>query len=188
MDFIILILIAIALAMDAFAVSISCGIIIKDVKLKHALKIAFFTGFFQGFFTFLDWLGRIYIAHLISNIDHWIAFVLLVLIGTKMIYESIKTDSDEGKKFNPLKFSVLILLGIATRIDALAIGLSFALLNVSILVPVILIGIMAFGFSVFGILIGKKLGQVFGNKVELIGGLILIGIGINILIDHLFLA
>jgi len=188
MDFIILILIAIALAMDAFAVSISCGIIIKDVKLKHALKIAFFTSFFQGFFTFLGWLGGIYIAYLISNIDHWIAFVLLLVIGAKMIYESIKIDSDEDKKFNPLKFSVLILLGIATSIDALAIGLSFALLNVSILLPVILIGFMAFGFSVFGVLIGKKFGQVFGNKVELIGGLILIGIGVTILIDHLFLA
>ena len=188
MDYIILILIAVALAMDAFAVSISCGIIIKDVKLKHALKIALFTGFFQGFFTFLGWLGGIYIAHLISNIDHWIAFVLLVVIGTKMIYESIKIDSDEDKKFNPLKFSVLILLGIATSIDALAIGLSFALLNVSILVPVILIGIMAFGFSVLGVLIGKKAGQVFGNKVEIIGGFILIGIGVNILISHLFFA
>ncbi|HEC36834.1 MAG TPA: manganese efflux pump [bacterium] len=188
MDFIILILIAIALAMDAFAVSISCGIIIKEVKLKHALKIAFFTGFFQGFFTFLGWLGGIYIAYLISNIDHWIAFVLLVVIGTRMIYESIKSNSDEDKKFNPLKFSVLILLGIATSIDALAIGLSFALLNASILVPVILIGFMAFSFSVFGVLIGKKFGQVFGNKVELLGGLILIGIGVNILIDHLFLA
>ena len=174
--------------MDAFAVSISCGIIIKEVKLKHALKIAFFTGFFQGFFTFLGWLGGIYIAYLISNFDHWIAFVLLVVIGAKMIYESIKSNSDEDKKFNPLKFSVLILLGIATSIDALAIGLSFALLNASILVPVILIGFMAFSFSVFGVLIGKKFGQVFGNKVELLGGLILIGIGVNILIDHLFLA
>ena len=188
MELIILTLIAIALAMDAFAVSISSGIIIKDVKLKHALKIAFFTGFFQGFFTFLGWLGGIYIAHVISNIDHWIAFVLLSIIGTKMIYESRKIDLDEDKKINPLKFSVLILLGIATSIDALAIGLSFALLNVSILVPVILIGTVAFGFPVLGVLIGNKVGQIFGNNVELIGGLILIGIGVQILIDHLFFA
>lgn len=127
MDFILLVLIAIALAMDAFAVSISSGIIIKDVKLKHALKIASSTGFFQGFFTFLGWLGGMYIAHLISNLDHWIAFTLLLVIGT-----------------------------------------------------------VAFGFSVLGVLIGNKVGQFFGNKVELIGGVILIGIGVNILIDHLF--
>ncbi len=188
MDFILLVLIAIALAMDAFAVSISSGIIIKDVKLKHALKIASSTGFFQGFFTFLGWLGGMYIAHLISIIDHWIAFALLLVIGTKMIYESRKTNLDEDKKINPLKFLVLILLGIATSIDALAIGLSFALLSVNILVPIILIGTVAFGFSVLGVLIGNKVGQFFGNKVELIGGLILIGIGVNILIDHLFFA
>jgi len=103
-----------------------------------------------------------------------------------MIYESRKTDLDEDKKINALKFLVLILLGIATSIDALAIGLSFALLSVSILVPIILIGTVAFGFSILGILIGNKVGQFFENKVELIGGLILIGIGVNILIDHLF--
>jgi putative Mn2+ efflux pump MntP len=108
------------------------------------------------------------------------------VIGTKMIYESRKTNLDKAKKINPLKFLVLILLGIATSIDALAIGLSFALLSVNILVPIILIGTVAFGFSVLGVLIGNKVGQFFGNKVELIGGLILIGIGVNILIDHLF--
>ncbi|GAI67915.1 unnamed protein product [marine sediment metagenome] len=104
MDFILLVLIAIALAMDAFAVSISSGIIIKDVKLKHALKIASSTVFFQGFFTLLGWLGGIYIAHLISNVDHWIAFTLLLVIGTKMIYESRKTDLEEDKKLTPSNF------------------------------------------------------------------------------------
>jgi len=188
MDFFLLVFIAIALAMDAFAVSISSGIIIKDVKVKHALKIASSTGFFQGFFTLLGWLGGINIAYVISNIDHWIAFALLLVIGAKMIYESRKTDLEGDKKINPLKFSVLILVGIATSIDALAIGLSFAILNVPILVPAILIGIVAFGFSILGVLIGKKVGQIFGNKVELIGGLILICIGVTILIDHLFFA
>jgi len=105
-----------------------------------------------------------------------------------MIYESRKTDLDEDKKINPLKFSFLILLVIATSIDALAIALSFAFLSVSILVPIILIGTVAFGFSVLGVLIGNKGGQSFGNKVELIGGVILIGTGVNILIDHLFFA
>ncbi len=184
MELIILILIAIALAMDAFAVSISSGIILKEVKLQHALKIAFFTGFFQAFFTFLGWLGGTYIAYLISDIDHWIAFSLLFLIGSKMIYESRK-DSEEEKTFNPLKYRVLLLLGIATSIDAFAIGLSFAVLKIPILIPSILIGIVAFGFSVLGVLIGNKVGQIFGNRVEILGGIILIGIGLNILIEHL---
>ncbi len=185
MDFLVILIIAVALAMDAFAVSISSGIIIKETKIQHALKIAFFTGFFQGFFTFLGWLGGIYIAHLISEIDHWIAFILLLIIGSKMIYESRK-DSEKEKTINPLELRVLFLLGIATSIDALAVGISFAVLNDPILVPTLLIGIVAFLFSVLGVLIGKKVGQVFGNRVEILGGLILIAIGINILINHLF--
>ena len=115
MEILVLILIAIALAMDAFAVSISSGIIIKEVKLQHALKIAFFTGFFQAFFTFLGWLGGTYIAHLISNIDHWIVFSLLLFIGLKMIYELIK-DSEEEETFNPLKIQVLIILSKIWRV------------------------------------------------------------------------
>jgi len=185
MELIILILIAISLAMDAFAVSISSGIIIREVKLQHALKIAFFTGFFQTLFTFLGWLGGTYIAYLISDIDHWLAFSLLFLIGSKMIYESRK-ELGEEKTFNPLKIRVLLLLGIATSIDAFAVGLSFAVLKIPILIPGILIGIVAFSFSVIGVLIGNKVGQIFGNKVEILGGIILIGIGINILIEHLF--
>ncbi|MBN1801833.1 MAG: manganese efflux pump [Candidatus Lokiarchaeota archaeon] len=185
MDLLVVLIIAIALAMDAFAVSISSGIIIKETKIQHALKIAFFTGFFQAFFTFLGWLGGTYIAHLISEIDHWIAFFLLLIIGSKMIYESRK-DSEKDKKINPLEIRVLFLLGIATSIDALAVGLSFAVLNSPILVPTILIGIVAFSFSVIGVLLGNKVGQVFGKRVEILGGLILIGIGLNILINHLF--
>ncbi len=186
MDLILLILISIGLAMDAFAVSISSGIVIEDVKITHALKIALFTGGFQGLFTFLGWLGGISIASLISIIDHWIAFFLLLFIGIKMIYEAIKDEPDENKKFNPLKISILFLFGIATSIDALGVGLSFAFLDIFIFTPAILIGIIAFGFSVLGVLIGKKAGYFLKGKVELIGGLILIIIGVQILIEHLF--
>lgn len=187
MDFFSLITIAIALAMDAFAVSISSGIVITEDKSIKALKIALSTGFFQGFLTFVGWLGGTYIAYLIESIDHWIAFILLLIIGVKMIYEALQ-DHSEKEQDQSFKLSILLLLGIATSIDALAVGLSFAFLQTPILFPSFLIGITAFGFSILGVFIGKKVGQIFGNRVQIIGGCILILIGINILISHLFFA
>ena len=184
MSIITIVVIAIGLAMDAFAASISGGIAIKNLKVNNSLKIALFFGFFQTFMSLVGWLLGIRFKYLISGVDHWIAFTLLGLIGCKMIYEAMKGEQTR-KIINPLNIYVLLGLSIATSIDALVIGVSFALLNVSIVVPIIIIGVTTFILSFNGVFIGDKLGNLFGKKVEIAGGLILIGIGIKILLEHL---
>ncbi|MCD6107383.1 MAG: manganese efflux pump MntP family protein [Caldisericaceae bacterium] len=184
MNIITIVAIAIGLAMDAFAASISSGIAIKNLKVNNSLKIALFFGFFQAFMPLVGWLLGIRFKYLISGVDHWIAFILLSLIGCKMIYETMKTEQTR-KIINPLNIHVLLGLSIATSIDALVIGVSFALLNVSIVVPIIIIGITTFILSFTGVFIGDRLGNLFGKKIEIAGGLVLIGIGIKILLEHL---
>lgn len=177
-------LIAVALAMDAFAVSVSSGIIIPNLQIKNALKIALFFGFFQAFMPVIGWLAGTGLKEFIQAIDHYIAFGLLGIIGLKMIYEAFKKEEPE-KTINPLNFGVLLLLSIATSIDALAVGLSFALLSVKILTPVIIIGSVTFFISLAGVLFGDKMGNFFKNRIQIIGGIILIGIGIKIFIEHI---
>jgi len=186
MDLIIILFIAIGLAMDAFAVSITSGIRIRNLRIKHAFKIAIFFGSFQAFMPVIGWLAGLSLRDFISEIDHWIAFGLLSLIGCKMIYESITIDPSE-KKLDPLNVYVLLILAIATSIDALAVGVSFAFLKVLIATPIIVIGIVTFLLSFIGVFIGNKLGHFFEKKIEIIGGLILIGIGVKILVEHLAL-
>lgn len=177
-------LIAFGLAMDSFAVSITSGITIKNLRVFDALKIAMFFGSFQAIMPICGWLAGLSIRHIISGVDHWIAFGLLSLIGCKMIYESIKIESDP-KEINPLSLYVLLILSIATSIDALAIGITFAFLKYTILIPITIIGVITFLLSLFGVYVGNKSGRIFKNKFKIIGGLILIGIGIRILIEHL---
>jgi putative Mn2+ efflux pump MntP len=179
-----IIFIALGLAMDAFAVSITSGIAIKNLKINNALKIALFFGFFQAFMPVIGWLAGLSLRDFISNIDHWIAFGLLSLIGGKMIYESLQMESRE-KKSNPLNIYLLLILSIATSIDALAVGISFSFLDLSIALPVMVIGTITFGLSFLGVFIGNKSGHFFEGKIEIIGGVILIGIGIKILLEHL---
>jgi len=184
MNIITIIFIAIGLAMDAFAVSISRGITIKNERFKNALKIALFFGSFQAIMPILGWFTGYNLREYISNIDHWVAFGLLCLIGCKMIYESTKRGSNK-KKSNNMNIYVLLILSIATSIDALAVGVSFAFLEIIIWTPVIIIGLITFVLSFVGVYIGNKLGHFFKNKIGIVGGLILIGIGIKILVDHL---
>ncbi len=184
MDIFTLLLIAFGLAMDAFAVSISNGITIKHQRANHALRIGIFFGFFQALMPLIGWSAGLSLRDFISGVDHWIAFGLLSLIGCKMIYESTKMDS-ERRETNPLKLPMLLMLSIATSIDALAVGISFALLNISIVTPILIIGTVTFGLSFLGVLIGNNIGHFFEKKIEILGGLILIGIGIKILIEHL---
>ena len=184
MDIISITLIALGLAMDAFAVSITGGIAIRHLRIRSALKIAFFFGAFQAFMPVLGWLAGLSLRELISDIDHWIAFGLLCFIGCKMIYESLKIKgSEEEKDF--LNIYILLVLSVATSIDALAVGLSFAFLKISIAAPVIIIGTVTFLLSFTGVFIGDKIGHLFKNKFEIIGGIILIGIGIKILVEHM---
>lgn len=184
MSIISIIFIAFGLAMDAFAVSITSGLTIKSLKINHVLKIGIFFGFFQTIMPIIGWSAGLSFREIISGVDHWIAFSLLTIIGCKMIYESfgIKTNTD---KINPLNVYVLLGMSIATSIDALAIGLTFSFLNTSIFLPAIIIGMVTFFLSVLGVYFGNKFGHYFEKKVEIVGGLILISIGIKILVEHL---
>lgn len=184
MPVITMVLIGLALSMDAFAVSVASGVIIKKQKILNALKFAFSFGFFQMIMPVIGWAGGNRFRHLVSDIDHWLAFGLLVLVGCKMIYEALRIESFEQAQ-KDVSLYVLLMLSVATSIDALAVGLSFAFINVAIVLPVIIIGIITFVMSFAGFFIGDKLGHIFEKKVEIIAGLILIAIGIRILLEHL---
>jgi len=184
MDIITIVLIAFGLAMDASAVSITSGITIKHLRFNNALKIAAFFGSFQAFMPLIGWLAGLSLRDLISGVDHWMAFGLLSLIGCKMIYESTKIHSSE-REIAPMSVYVLLIMSVATSIDALAVGVSFAFLKVSIATPIIVIGTVTFLLSFLGASVGHKIGHFFENKIATVGGLILISIGIKILVEHL---
>lgn len=178
-------LIALALAMDAFAVSIASGITIRKARVKHALIMGAWFGSFQAIMPLLGWLAGLKLRGYISEIDHWVTFVLLSFIGGKMIYESFKIQAIE-ERTNPFASHVLFILALATSIDALATGLSFAVLKVEIFTPAVVIGVITFIMSFAGVLIGERGAHFFEKKIEFIGGLVLIGIGTKILLSHLF--
>jgi len=187
MNIISIFLIALGLAMDAFAVSLTIGMSTsKKEKWEMALKASIFFGGFQGFMPFIGWAIGISFADYIQEIDHWVAFILLVVIGGKMIFEAIKEDDINGKEEKGYSNKRFIVLAIATSIDALAVGISFAFLNVNILSAIIIIAIVTFIFCMIGVYLGKALGKIFGSKAEVLGGIILIIIGIKILIEHSF--
>jgi len=185
MEFLTITLIALGLTGDTLAVSVSTGLTISKIKFQQALKIAIVLAIFQALMPLIGWFLGLQIKDLIKDFDHWIAFALLFAIGGKMIIESLKND-DSKKEFNPLKNSVLITIAIATSIDALIVGISFAFIETNIYLSVAIIGFLTFLVSMIGVLIGKKTGNHFGKKVEILGGVILIGIGIKILVQHLF--
>lgn len=184
MDTVTTLLIAFGLAADAFAASITSGIKIKYLRINNALMIATFFGFFQAIMPLLGWLLGRSLKGLISEVDHWVAFGLLTFIGCRMVYESIQVEPTR-KELDPLNIYILLGLSVATSIDALVVGISFAFLRNSITNLVVLIGIVTFLMSFSGVFIGNKFGTLFGNKIEIIGGFILIGIGIKILVEHL---
>ncbi|MEI6123557.1 MAG: manganese efflux pump MntP family protein [Bacteroidota bacterium] len=177
------ILIGIGLAMDCFAVSVSCSIIDKKIRLAQALIIALFFGLFQGAMPVIGWLLGLSFKEYITEFDHWIAFGILGAIGIKMIVESFKKENK--KQIQLSKTWVLISLSIATSIDALIVGVSLAFLDVNIIKVVVIIGTITFLISILGLRLGKRIGLIRGNMAELIGGLVLIGIGTKILIEHL---
>jgi putative Mn2+ efflux pump MntP len=180
---VITILIAFSLAMDSFSVSITRGFTNPQPKMAtEALKVGMFFGVFQAIMPLIGWLAGVNIIDYISDFDHWIAFGLLSFIGVRMIYESTKTESK--KIVSSSSMSVLFMLSIATSIDALAVGLSYSFLEVSIITPAIVIGVITFLLSFLGVFIGNKFGGFF-EKIGLLGGLILIGIGIKILTEHM---
>jgi len=180
MDNLSLILIAIGLAMDAFAVAIVAGITIDKLHLKHAFLIAAYFGIFQGAMPLGGWLLGSSFAKYIQSYDHWVAFLLLAFIGGKMIYDSRNSCAVEKKDYTC--HVTLLGLAIATSIDAFAIGISFSIISVNILLAVLVIGIITFIISFFGVYIGKRFGCLLHDRAELAGGIILIAIGIRLLL------
>lgn len=169
--------------MDSFSVAIANGLATKTFKTSNALKIAAFFGFFQAIMLIIGWYAGVHLLDLISDYDHWAAFFLLTFIGSRMIYESIRKEST--RLVSSLSIKVLLILSIATSIDALAVGLSLSLLNVPIIIPAIVTGVVTFSLSFFGVYLGGRFGRVLKNRVESLGGLILIAIGLKILLEHL---
>lgn len=184
MSFITLFLLALSLSFDSFAVSVSSGLIKKEIVFWQAVRIAFFLALFQAFMPVLGWFGALSVKSIIEPFDHWLAFGLLTVIGLKMILESFKKD--EERCIDPLSFRFIIGISVATSIDALIVGVSFAIVEVNIIVAVFTIGTVTFIASMLGILFGKRSGLLLGKKMEILGGLILIGIGLKILLGHIY--
>lgn len=179
------IMIGIGLSFDSFAVSVSCGLMKREIRFLQATVIAGSLAFFQALFPLIGWFIGNTLHDLISTIDHWIAFGLLAVIGVKMIIEGLKPSS-AIKNFNPFDLKVLIGLSIATSVDALVVGLSFGFLELQILFPVIIIAIVTFIASMLGILFGKNIPSKLSHQSLIIGGVILTVIGIKIVVEHLW--
>ena len=185
MGLITIIGIAFGLAMDAFAVSIAASAALRGLSKRQAFRLSFHFGLFQFMMPVIGWLGGMTVADLVSAFDHWIAFGLLALIGSRMIYGAVKGEDEIESTNDPTRGFTLIMLSIATSIDALAVGLSLAMLEVSIWYPSVIIGVVAAGMTALGASIGSRLGARFGKRMEFIGGAVLIAIGIRILVGHM---
>jgi len=200
-----ILLIAVGLAMDAFAVAVSSGVAIRRLRVRYALRIAVFFGGFQALMPMLGWLSGMTVHQYVQRIDHWIAFGLLTAIGLKMIYETgvIQRAEKDAEKAAAAQEAwpgadpdgvaacsaehslyTLVILSIATSIDALIVGMSLSLVKVGIILPAAVIGIVTFAMALGGVYIGKHVGHFFERRIGIVGGLILIGIGLKILLSH----
>ena len=185
--FIELFLIGIGLSMDAFAVSICKGLMMERVNKKQAVVIGLYFGGFQALMPLIGWFLGIRFQKYITSVDHWIAFGLLAFLGGKMIFEAVR-DKDEveiGEKDLPLDHKQMLLLAVATSIDALAVGITFAFLRVDLLPAVCLIGATTFVLSALGVKVGNLFGSRYKSRAELAGGILLILMGVKILLEHL---
>lgn len=171
--------------MDAFAVSLGVGTSGQAVDTRSRFRLSFHTGLFQALMTILGWLAGSTIANLISSVDHWIALALLGYVGINMIRSGLSNGKEEGPCPNPTKGRTLVMVCLATSLDAFAVGLSMALMKTEILFPALVIGLVTLILSALGIRLGSLLGEKFGKRMEIVGGLILVGIGVRILIQHL---
>ncbi len=183
MNFLEIVLISISLGMDAFAVAICKGMAIHNGNAKKGIIIALYFGIFQALMPFIGYILGLRFAKVINTIDHWLAFGLLAIIGINMIKESF--NQKEENVNDDVSFKTMFILALATSIDALAVGITFAFLEVSIYLPILCIGLITFAMSFIGVKIGTKFGDKFNNKAETAGGIILILMGLKILLDHL---
>ena len=183
MGIIELFLFAVSLSMDAFAVSVCKGLSVKTLRPRHGVIAGLYFGGFQALMPLIGWLLGRQFEGLIKSVDHWVAFVLLALIGANMVRESFGKDEEVNDSFS---FKTMLPLAVATSIDALAVGVTFAFLDVAVVPAVSFIGVTTFLFSAAGLKIGRLFGAKYKSRAELLGGVVLIGIGLKILIEHLF--
>jgi putative Mn2+ efflux pump MntP len=177
--------VALGLAMDAFAVSLGIGTSGSARSLRPVFRVSFHMGLFQGLMTFIGWLAGTTIASLVNAFGHWLAMGLLAFVGTRMIRSGLSSDL-EAERNDPSRGSTLMLVCVACSIDAMAVGLSMAMLKVEILSPSLVIGVVTLALSLLGLLLGGRLGERFGKRMEVLGGVILNGIGLRILLTNLF--
>lgn len=185
MELLTSIFIGVGLAMDAFTVSLGIGTGGQANDRRSKFRLAFHFGFFQMAMTVVGWFAGSSIAGYIQAFDHWVAMGLLAYVGGNMIRSGLNPEM-ESYVSNPSKGRLLVILSVATSIDAMAVGLSMAMLDAPWLVPAIIIGVVTWGLSSVGLLAGDRLGQRFGKRMEILGGLILIGIGLRVLVTHMF--
>jgi manganese efflux pump family protein len=183
MDLITIFLLAVALGVDAFSVAIGIGAASTKRSWSPVLRLAAAFGLFQFAMPIAGWLAGLTVVNIIGGLDHWIAFALLTFVGCKLIWDALGKD-EEKETNDQTKGMPLLLLSIATSIDALAVGFSFSVLKEQVLFPAVIIGVVCFLMTVNGMIFGKELARIFGKKVGIFGGLVLIAIGVKILIDH----
>ncbi len=184
MGFLSIFFIALGLAADCFAVAIGGSISMKTLSFLQVFRASLAFGIFQGLMPVLGWLAGRTVVELIAGYDHWVAFILLALVGTRMIWESFRSRDGNSKSTDMTRGFLLLTLSVATSIDALAVGLTFAFTEINIVVASLTIGVVASVVTAIGFLLGRKAGHLIGRRVEAIGGIILIGIAIRILLEH----
>jgi len=177
--------IAVGLSMDAFAVAVGTSVALGRLHPRQVFRLSFHFGLFQAMMPVIGWFVGRWVGHFVVGVDHWIAFALLALLGVKAIREALARDEDEPLGHDPTKGLNMVMLSVATSIDALAVGFTFAMLGVDIWYPSAIIGVTTTTLTVVGMRLGSRLGERFGRRMELVGGLVLIGIGAKILLDHL---
>lgn len=180
--------IAVGLAMDTFAVAVAVSAMLGKVTARQVLRLGFHFGLFQALMPVLGWLAGRSVHRFIEHWDHWIAFGLLAFVGLKAIREALSGGEFKARRTDPTRGVSLLMLSVATSIDALAVGLSFAMLRADIWYPSLVIGLVAGGFTVAGMLIGGRLGARLGKRLEILGGAVLLAIGVKILVEHLVTA
>ena len=186
MNLLTLTLIGAGLSVDSLAASITTGACSNRIKVNHVLKVAVFMALFQGTMPLLGWFIGSSFKNIIANFDHWVAFILLLGIGGKLIYEGIKSSEEKNSGMVPTKTLILMGMAIATSIDALIIGISFGLIEVNIWLAMLVIGASTFIFSTVGVVVGKKIGKKINKGIEIAGGAVLVLLGLKILVEHMY--
>ncbi len=184
MGFLTIFLIALGLAADCFVVALGGSISRRNLSALQIGRASLSFGVFQGVMPVFGWLAGLTVVNLVADYDHWVALALLGFVGGKMVWESFRSGEDQKEKGDITRGWLLLTLSVATGIDALAVGLTFAFVKVNILLASVTIGIIAFVVAIFGFLLGRKAHSVIGKRAEVIGGLILIGIGVKIVLEH----